>query len=114
MSTCKEKVFSVLKRGGRWTNTAIVDVLLSEFNEPNMHNTISKNLHFLIKDGLVQSELVNGKSYCEYWLIREQTKEEILIDKILDAIKNYPKDHIDYRKALLQIEQLQVKRLEVA
>lgn len=114
MSTCREKIISVLSRGGRWTNVQIADVFMNEFQEPNMNNTIAKYLSFLIKDGMVRSDRVPGKPYNDYELITEKSKEDDLIDKIREAIKDHPQDHIEYKKAMLQIEQLEARKIRVA
>lgn len=114
MKTCKEKVIEVLSRGGRWTNIDIANVFLSELDEPNQNNTIAKYLSFLMREGRVLSFRVPGKTYCEYELIQLKSKEDMLIDKITEAIKMCPDDHTDYKKAMLQIEQLKQRKLNAA
>lgn len=114
MTTCREKVYSVLSRGGKWTNVEIEKVLEKEFHEPNQNNTIAKNLHFLMKDGLVVSNMQPGATCCAYELIYHKTKEDDLIDRIKLVIKNHPTDHIEYKKSMLQIEQLEKRKTMVA
>lgn len=111
MKTCREKIYSVLSRGGRWTNVQIANVFLNEFHEPNMNNTICKYLSFMIKDGFVQSYRVPGKSYSEYEMLKSESE---LITRCKAIAKTYPEGHLERRKIEVQIEQMQRSNTQAA
>lgn len=94
---------SVLSRGGTWTNVDIANVFINEYNEPNMNNTIAKYLSFMIRDGLVRSSRVHGKSYSEYELIVAESDD---VKRYSDIAETYPDGHIERKKIEIQIESM--------